>query len=87
MATSTKTRPPKTSTPTGSTVVTSVRPGRVTCESAAQYLGVAVQTLANWRSLGKGPRYMRDGKVHSRVYYRLSDLDDWLDAQFDAHTG
>ena len=35
-------------------------------------------TLANWRSLGKGPAYARLGK---RVWYRGCDLNDWIEAQ------
>lgn len=43
---------------------------------AAQYLGVAEQTLANWRYLGKGPRFFRVGQL---VKYDERDLDGWLD--------
>ena len=35
-------------------------------------------TLANWRSQGKGPAYVRLGK---RVAYRGRDLNDWIEAQ------
>ena len=35
-------------------------------------------TLANWRSQGKGPAFVRLGK---RVAYRGRDLNDWIDAQ------
>lgn len=35
-------------------------------------------TLANWRSQGKGPAFVRLGK---RVAYRGRDLNDWIEAQ------
>ncbi len=49
---------------------------------AARYLGVVTEkTLANWRSLGMGPPFVRvgEGKL-ARVAYRLGDLNAWLDA-------
>lgn len=49
---------------------------------AARYLGVVTEkTLANWRSLGMGPPFVRvgEGKL-ARVAYRRGDLDAWLDA-------
>jgi hypothetical protein len=39
---------------------------------AAQYLGVKRGTLEVWRSLGKGPRYI---KLGTRVVYEIHDLD------------
>lgn len=42
---------------------------------AAEWLGVAPETLATWRYLGKGPRYYRAG---SRIKYFLADLRDFL---------
>lgn len=54
-------------------------------EQAAQYLGVAKQTLHNWRSSG---RYrlpcLRVGRL---VRYRRSDLDAWLESRKQHHTG
>lgn len=44
---------------------------------ASAYLGLAEQTLANWRYLGKGPRYYRVGQL---VKYDERDLDLWLEA-------
>lgn len=40
--------------------------------------GLDYQTLANWRSQGKGPRYVKAGA--RRVLYRRADLDKWMDA-------
>lgn len=54
-------------------------------EAAAAYLGVAKQTLHNWRSSG---RYrvpcLRVGRL---VRYRRSDLDAWLETRKQHHTG
>lgn len=45
---------------------------RLNTTEAAQYLGVRPGTLEVWRSLGKGPRYI---KLGTRVVYESSDLD------------
>ena len=46
---------------------------RVDTIAAAAYLGgVSAGTLTVWRSLGKGPRYLKIGR---RVFYELRDLD------------
>jgi hypothetical protein len=50
----------------------------LTPTEAAQYLRVAVGTLANWRWRGTGPTYVQYGH---RVRYRVSDLDAWLVCQ------
>jgi excisionase family DNA binding protein len=47
-------------------------------KEAAQYLGVRVPTLANWRHYGKGPNYRKVGRS---CLYSHDDLDAWLDAQ------
>lgn len=44
-------------------------------KAAAAYLGVAVQTLANWRYANRGPRFTRTGRS---VKYRQADLDAYL---------
>lgn len=35
---------------------------------------MSVRTLANWRSLGDGPVYV---KIGAKVFYRLSDILQW----------
>ncbi|MCK0139299.1 helix-turn-helix domain-containing protein [Aliiroseovarius sp. F47248L] len=40
--------------------------------AAADYLGLAVSTLQNRRSLGEQPAYIKRGR---RVFYRLEDLE------------
>ena len=44
----------------------------LTREKAAEYLGLGLRTLDNWRSQGRGPRYL---KLGSRVIYPLQELD------------
>ena len=51
-------------------------------DDAARYLHINPRTLANWRVLGKGPRYVRSG---SRALYRESDLDSWITANTYNH--
>jgi hypothetical protein len=48
--------------------------GRMDTETAAAYLGYAPKTLANWRPLGMGPRFVKLG----RIFYFRADLDDWI---------
>lgn len=45
---------------------------------AAEIIGVAIKTLANWRSLGIGPTYIRYGS--GRVAYQLDDLEAFRNA-------
>ena len=44
---------------------------------AASYLGLRPGTLEIWRSLGKGPRYLKIGR---RVVYELADIDAYAKA-------
>lgn len=53
----------------------------LTPNEAAKFLGVSVKTLTNWRSLGKGPAYVKYagaidglGRQRDNVTYRLGDL-------------
>lgn len=46
--------------------------------TAAEMLGLSRGTLANWRTEGRGPRYIKSGK---HILYRVSNLEAWLDAQ------
>lgn len=51
----------------------------LTDKGAAQYLGLAGGTLAVWRSSG---RYQIPFiKIGTRVRYRRSDLDAWLESR------
>ena len=47
--------------------------------ASAKYLGdICPRTMDNWRSQGRGPRYVRVGR---RIMYRIVDLDAYLDAR------
>ena len=48
-----------------------------TDDPALKPLG-AYQTLAQWRSRGTGPAFI---KIGSRVAYRGSDLNEWLESR------
>jgi predicted DNA-binding transcriptional regulator AlpA len=54
--------------------------------ATAAFLLVAVPTLADWRTKGIGPTYIKVGRC---VRYRLSDLDKWLTSrtQLDGRRG
>jgi predicted DNA-binding transcriptional regulator AlpA len=44
----------------------------------AEFLGVPVATLSQWRYFGRGPAYISVGK---HVRYRTADIEAWLEAQ------
>lgn len=46
-------------------------------QEAAPYICVKPDTLRVWRRRGRGPAYIKTGRL---VLYRRSDLDAWLDA-------
>ncbi|RZB36396.1 MAG: hypothetical protein SRB2_02221 [Desulfobacteraceae bacterium Eth-SRB2] len=45
---------------------------------AAQLVGVAVQTLRNWRCQHRGPAYL---KLSRAVRYRINDLENFMDSK------
>jgi len=49
----------------------------LTPHEAAQRLKVSEKTLNNWRCLCRGPMYVKMGGI---VLYRLSDLNDFINA-------
>lgn len=49
--------------------------GRMTGDDAARYLGHKPKTLAMWRLMGKGPRWV---KVGGRVFYYRADLEAFI---------
>lgn len=50
-------------------------------EVAAEY-GIAAQTLANWRWMGKGPKFVKTSPGRGgRVKYRRTEIERWLDRQ------
>ena len=50
---------------------------------AAEYLNLAVSSLAKWRVGGIGPKYV---KLGSAVRYRRADLDDWISSKIQLST-
>lgn len=50
--------------------------GLLSEEDAGQYLDLAPETLRNWRSQRRGPRFVRLGR---RVGYRVEDLQAWAE--------
>ncbi len=52
-----------------------------TIRDVAQYLGVPVQTLYQWRSRGYGPKGVRIGR---HVRYRSDDVRSWVADQVKA---
>ena len=48
--------------------------GRMDTRNTASYLGLSEKTLAMMRCQGKGPRFIKQG----RVFYYKEDLDSWL---------
>jgi hypothetical protein len=49
--------------------------GRMDRKNAAQYLGCAPKTLADWATKGIGPEYRLVG---GRVFYFKAALDEWI---------
>ena len=50
-------------------------PVRLRAGKAAEYLGVSISTLAKWRWLGVGPRFVRVGRS---IRYPLEELQQHL---------
>jgi predicted DNA-binding transcriptional regulator AlpA len=52
--------------------------------AAADFLGVSVLTLADWRVKGKGPVYTRAGG--RLIKYRRSSLEAWIESRTQRST-
>ena len=50
-------------------------------EDLAEYLGVPVQTIYDWRLAGTAPRAFKFGK---RLKFAVSDVADWMSAHREA---
>lgn len=48
-----------------------------TPNEVAAMLKLSPNTLANWRSQGKGPAYSKAGRL---VRYWSDDVDDWMES-------
>jgi hypothetical protein len=49
---------------------------------ASQFLGVATQTLSNWRHMGRGPKHEKNGVF---VQYNMLDLIEYKKARKKAN--
>lgn len=53
----------------------------LTSKEAAQYIGVSVDLLQKWRTLGIGIPYIKLGESHSSlVRYDIEDLNRYLES-------
>ncbi|WP_120004369.1 helix-turn-helix transcriptional regulator [Nesterenkonia muleiensis] len=50
----------------------------------ADYLGVPVSTIYDWRTNGKGPRAYRFGK---RIMFGVTDIHAWMDTMRESSPG
>lgn len=54
----------------------------LTSKQVADELGIAEQTLANWRHMRRGPEFVKTSPGRGgRVWYRRSAIDAWFDQQ------
>ncbi len=51
--------------------------GRLDTTNASAYLGLSPKTLAMMRTNGRGPEFIKRG----RIFYYVADLDSWLNAK------
>lgn len=52
-------------------------------QQVADFLGTTVDTLANWRYRGVGPRFVKVGGI---VRYRWSDVNAWVESRVAQRT-
>jgi len=57
----------------------------LTVPEAAEYLRVSTKTLARLRCEGGGPKFVGGGRG-SRVTYRRTDLDAWINSRVRSTT-
>ncbi len=58
-----------------------MEPKTLRASVAADYVGLAVSTLKKLRVTRQGPAFEKHGRA---VYYRVEDLDAWLERQVTA---
>lgn len=52
----------------------------LSANQAAAHIGISPWTLKKWRTLGRGPNFVRMGSNLGTVRYRLIDLQSFLEA-------
>ena len=62
--------------PTKSQEVLMYPDGRMDTKNTSNYLGLSEKTLAMMRCQGKGPKFIKRG----RIFYFRDDVDIWLNA-------
>jgi helix-turn-helix protein len=56
----------------------------LTAEQVDQVFHIGTKkTLANWRSAGKGPKFIKAGH---KILYRVADVHQWLESRVFAST-
>ena len=53
----------------------------MTAKQVSEQIGLSVDTLATWRSRGKGPEFIR---IAGRIYYLNTAVQEWLDKEIAA---
>jgi predicted DNA-binding transcriptional regulator AlpA len=57
--------------------------GIISQPDLAKRLGRPLSTLRYWRHIGDGPRSF---KIGGRVCYKLEDVEQWIEAQYNDDT-
>lgn len=68
---------PEKKPPPEKKIYENTRPGFLTPDEVGEKYRLKTQTLANWRSQGRGPRYQ---KFANRVYYPIAAIDKWIES-------
>jgi len=50
-------------------------PTHMNTKKAAKYLGIGYNTMHQWRTSGRGPKFIKIGRY---IRYRITDLEDFL---------
>ena len=67
--------------PTNIPAITMYPDGRMDTKNTSSYTGLSEKTLAMKRCNGKGPKFVKRG----RIFYFQTDVDDWMNS-FGRHT-
>lgn len=56
----------------------------LTTEELAERLGMAPETLRDWRKYGRGPSYIKEGRA---IRYPLAEIEAWELSRLVTHAG